>query len=245
MMNRDDAIVNPLKGKGTPHLGPVAAMVASQGDLSSLCRLMGLKNEDSRRLFTSRLYTRTNGAGGFSVAGPFIGAPYAVMLLETLIAWGVTKIIFFGWCGAVSPEVKIGDIIVPTAAMIDEGTSRHYGVNEGECVASSGRIVEKIQKRLTKDGLSYHAGVIWSTDAIYRETPEKVADYQKKDVLAVEMELSALFTIGRYRGIDVGGVLVVSDELSSYKWHPGFNDGNFKQSRQKVIRTIFQLCPAL
>ncbi len=245
MMNRDDAIVNPLKGKGTPNLGPVAAMVASQGDLSLLCRLMGLKNEDSRRLFTSRLYTRTNGAGDFSVAGPFIGAPYAVMLLETLIAWGVTKIIFFGWCGAVSPEVKIGDIIVPTAALIDEGTSRHYGVNAGECVASSGRIVEKIQKKLTKEGLSYHAGVIWSTDAIYRETPEKVAAYQKKDVLAVEMELSALFTVGRYRGIDVGGILVVSDELSSLTWKTGFKDKDFKQSRRAACDAIGILCRRL
>jgi len=48
------------------------------------------------------------------VVGPFVGAPYAAMLLETLIAWDVEKIIFFGWCGAISHDVKIGDIIIPT-----------------------------------------------------------------------------------------------------------------------------------
>ena len=68
----------------------------------------------------------TDMVGNFSITGPFIGAPYAAMLLETLIAWGARRIIFLGWCGAVAEEVKIGDIILPTAALIDEGTSGHY-----------------------------------------------------------------------------------------------------------------------
>ena len=55
-----------------------------------------------------------------------MGAPYAVMILETLAAWGAKQVIFLGWCGAISATVSIGDILVPTLAWIDEGTSRAY-----------------------------------------------------------------------------------------------------------------------
>ena len=188
-----------------------------------------------------------------------IGAPYAVMLLETLIAWGTQKIIFFGWCGAVSPKVKIGDIIVPAAAMVDEGTSRHYG---GRWSASRGRIadnhdesrsfskpseliVEKICSVLRENDVAFHEGAVWSTDAIYRETQEKVTYFQSKGVLAVEMEISALFSVGSYRDIDVGAILVVSDDLTTLKWKPGFKDKGFKQSRKTACEAISILCQKL
>lgn len=60
------------------------------------------------------------------IAGPFMGAPYAVMIMETLIQWGVKKFIFTGWCGSISESLKIGSILIPESAIIDEGVSRHY-----------------------------------------------------------------------------------------------------------------------
>ena len=239
-------IVSPVKGKHRPDLGPLAVMVASQSDLDSLSGLMGLKESDSQRLFISRLY-RERGAetDGFSIIGPFIGAPYAVMVLETLIAWGVRKIIFFGWCGAVSPKVKVGDIVLPDAAWVDEGTSRHYGMNDNSLTTPSSYLLKKTKEILDDSGHDYQEGAVWSTDAIYRETPEKVVYYQQKGVLAVEMELSALFSVGRYRQVDVAGLLVVSDEVSALRWRPGFGDIEFKKSRKNVNNIIGRLCQSL
>ena len=126
-MQNYDAIVNPVRSKNAPAIGPVAVMAATEMDLFFQCDLFKFNRDDYRRLFTSRLYIESSGSG-ISLTGPFIGAPYAAMMLETLIAWGARRIIFLGWCGAVSKQAKIGDIILPTSALVDEGTSRNYAV---------------------------------------------------------------------------------------------------------------------
>ena len=60
-----------------------------------------------------------------------------------------------------------------------------------------------------------------------RETREKVERYQKEGVLAVEMEISALFTVAKFRGAELGAMPVVSDELATFKWRPGFKMEEF------------------
>jgi len=240
--NRDDAIVNPIKGKNSPNLGPVAAMVCSRDDLRFLCTLMNLDDENRSHLYMSRLYVTDSSSAVFSVTGPFVGAPYAVMLLETLVAWGARKIIVLGLCGAISPTVQIGDIIIPTCSIIDEGTSKHYLTKNTCNVRPSNPIVEKTKAVLRDGNLAFHEGTVWSTDAIFRETREKVEFYQEKNVLAVEMETSALFTVGQYRDVDVGGILVVSDELSTLTWRPGFKEPHFKKSREAACEVVKRLC---
>ena len=125
-MHDNDAVVNPQKTKNSPDIGSVAVMAATRPDLIYLSELFHFSKDDYQRLYLSRLYFDRNNPGGPSVTGPFVGAPYAVMLLENLIAWGARQIIFIGWCGAISDQVNIGDIILPTSIYIDEGTSRHY-----------------------------------------------------------------------------------------------------------------------
>jgi len=185
-----------------------------------------------------RLYTCPDDPKRFTAVGPYIGAPYGVMLMETLIAWGARHLIVFGWCGALSPDLSVGDILVPTGAYVDEGTSAHYG-HTGECPArASLPLTQEIKGLMAANGLSYHEGLIWTTDAIYRETVDKVKQYRDKHALAVEMELSALFTLGRFRGVDVGAILIVSDELSTLKWRPGFGHHRFKAQRDSICRVL-------
>jgi len=242
LQSRSDGIVIPVKGKNSPNLGPVAVMVSSQTDLSLFCSLTDIDEKKYRNLFVSRLYVGDTTEAGFSVVGPFVGAPYAAMLLETLVAWDVEKIIFFGWCGAISHDVKIGDIIIPTGAIIDEGTSKHYHQIDDGVSRPSSYILKNTKAALIKTGFAFRDGLVWSTDAIYRETCEKVKYYQEKDVLAVEMELSALFTIGKFRNVQIGGILVVSDELSTFKWQPGYRNELFKESRMAACEVINDLC---
>ncbi|MGD2269303.1 MAG: nucleoside phosphorylase [Desulfobacterales bacterium] len=240
-MKQNDAIVNPAIGIDAAKLGPFGVMLSAQGDLDTLCRMMNLGQSESKPLFTSKIYVADDSAGAVSLAGPFIGAPYAAMILEALIAGGVRFVLFFGWCGAISPHVRIGDLLVPTAAIIDEGTSMHYHGNISESRPSEA-LFKKLTGALRSKALSYHEGRIWSTDAVFRETKHKVRDYQMRKVLAVDMEASALFTVGSFRKIDVVGVLAVSDELSSLRWNPGFKNTRFKQVRTAVCEVIKSLC---
>ena len=240
-MNKDDAIVRPVKGRNSSQPGVYAVMVSNEADLRMLCGQMNLQEDCFIKLFMSRLYI-DNRQANLTLAGPFVGAPYAVMILETLIARGARKILFFGWCGAISPDVRIGDIIIPTGAIIDEGTSRHYGKDNGSLVRPSDYISGSIKEALTENRLSFYEGFIWSTDAVYRETCERVKYYQNKDALAVDMELSALFTAGSFRKVEVGGILVVSDEISTCKQVAGFSKQCFKKSRADVCEAISSIC---
>ena len=244
-MTNYDAIVNPVKSRNTPEIGPVAVMAATEMDLFFLCDLFQFNRDDYRRLFTSRLYTQNSTPEGICLTGPGIGAPYAAMMLETLISWGACRIIFLGWCGAVSEQVKIGDIILPTAAVVDEGTSRNYiepGNGQSNPMSSMVSLVGQV---LEDNRVDFHSGKIWTTDAVYRETREKVESYQKQGVLAVEMEISALFSVAQFRQVELGAMLVVSDELSSLTWRPGFKDKRFVKGHQIACRMVREACQQL
>ena len=243
-MNDFDAIIIPQKGKRSPHLGPVAVIAGTETDLFQLCKLLDFDGGTYQKLFTSRLYRghANPSAAGVSITGPIVGAPYAVMVLETLIAWGARKIIFIGWCGSVSDKIKIGDIIVATSAIIDEGTSGHYTDNETRISFPSASMLTKLNDALRQNQANFHNGAIWSTDAIYRETCEKVKYFQRQDAIGVEMEISALFTVAKFRGVDIAAMAVVSDELSSFKWRPGFKMDEFKHGRKTACTVIKDLC---
>ena len=237
-MTNNEAVVNPQKTKNSPELGPLAVMAATRPDLIYLSELFHFVKDDYQPLFLSRLYFDRNGRGGPSVTGPFVGAPYAVMLLENLIAWGARQIIFIGWCGAISSRVKIGDIILPSSGFIDEGTSKHYGAGATSQFQADSPMLSNLRQVLSKSGCDFHEGAVWTTDAVYRETRDAVVVHQQNGILAVEMEFSALVSVSRFRGVDLAGLLVVSDELSSLSWRPGFEHQQFIQSRQSVCRLV-------
>ncbi len=237
-MSQSDAIVNPYRGRNVPSIGPAAVMVSNGQDLRSVVSLAGLGEKDGTDLYMSRLYREADVPQPLAVVGPYIGAPYGVMLLETLIAWGASRVVIFGWCGAVSPNVKTGDVVLPTGAHIDEGTSVHYRMGADPVAVPSAPLTERIAAALENRDCAFHRGEIWTTDAIYRETRERVAHFQEKQVLAVEMEVSALFSVGHFRGVDVAAVLVVSDELSSFEWRPGFGARKFKDSRRAICELL-------
>ena len=240
-MSNSDAIINPGEGKRFPQLGTVAVMVATEPDLSILCSLLNLTPKTFQKVFISKLYVSKQSNPDISLIGPMVGAPYATILLETLIAWGARKIFFLGWCGAISEKVKIGDIILPTSAIVDEGTSSHYNLNNSTS-SPTPMLVTHILEYLQQKNINFHHGTIWSTDAIYRETRDKVQYFQKQDVLAVDMETSSLFSVAKFRDVDISAILVVSDELSTLQWRTGFKDKRFKQGRTAVCEVIKHLC---
>jgi uridine phosphorylase len=243
-MDAEEAIIQPRRGSRSPGLGPVAVLAATNPDLGLLRGLLGFGGDDGRRLYISRLYTASESHRGVCLLGPMVGAPYAAMTAETLIAWGAHMILFFGWCGAISEPVGIGECVLPTSARIDEGTSRIYlpGTDES---APSASLVQKLADACASEAIRIHQGPVWTTDAVYRETRDKVSNYQRQGVLAVDMEASALFTIGAFRAVDVAALLVVSDDLSRLRWQPGFKDPCFASGREAACRVIARLCETL
>jgi uridine phosphorylase len=241
----DKAIVRPVKNSRTPRLGPVAALVGTKMDFEGVRRRVATPTTRHSALFAGHLLITDANQGQFAVAGPLMGAPAAVMFLETLVAWGARKLLYFGWCGAIAPHIHSGDIIVPTGAVIDEGTSLHYHADLNQVAASSPEIRTAIRQTLRAHAQPFHEGLVWTTDALFRETPAKVAFYQQQGALGVEMETSALFTAANFYHVAMGCILVVSDELSTMTWQPGFKDERFKRSRIVIGDLIPLICKTL
>lgn len=239
MTPEDPAIVNPVRGKHSPAVGPSVILAGTQTDLKYLNGLCFSERVSSYPLYLGSIFQEPQRLPGVTVAGPVLGAPFAAMMLETLIVWGAKSVFFMGWCGSVSPDLAIGDVVVPDRALIDEGTSRHYPHPEtNDFSATSGDVKERITRRLDAAGIAYHEGPVWTTDAIFRETRGAVERHQRNGVLAVEMEFSALCSISRFRAAAFGGALVVSDRLSEFTWQPGFKDPRFTNARKSLARQL-------
>ena len=79
----------------------------------------------------------------------------------------------------------------PRSAFIDEGTSRGYGARDDQVSLPPGGMLHVVRRSLADNSLSFKEGAVWTTDAVFRETPAKVERFRQQGALAVEMELSA------------------------------------------------------
>ena len=171
----------------------------------------------SNREFT--VWTGTLNGARVSVCSTGIGGPSAAIALEELVECGAHTFIRVGTCGGVAPEVHGGDLVVATAAVRQEGTSREYMPLEYPAAASfdSVRALADEAERLQ---YPVHVGVIQSKDSFYGEIrPERMPvaaqlTQQWKallaaGVLASEMESAALFVASAYLHVRCGTVLNV------------------------------------
>ncbi len=168
----EDSLVPPLGTGKAPSLGPVAVMISTAADLKLIQPIMNAASDQEVPFFVSRLITDSK---GISVAGPFVGSPYAAMMMESLIARGAKRILVLGWCGSLRPDIQVGDLIVPDLGLVDEGTSRHYASLDPVTQQTFPHtdLTGKLSDSLEVRGLTCVQGPVWTTDAIYRETPKK------------------------------------------------------------------------
>jgi uridine phosphorylase len=237
----DVGIIQPVRGKRDPKLGPDALMVFIPSELQYLVRLTEAESLQKNDTCLYRLYRTTAGSPyPVTLSGPFLGAPHAVIGMEKLIVAGAKRIWVLGWCGALQVDLKIGQILIPTRAVSEEGTSSHYPVSD-QPIASTASLNRMLEKALIQMELPFSKGTVWTTDALYRETPKKVEAYQKSGVLAVEMEMSALMTVAIFRSIEMAGLLVVSDQLCDHIWRPGFSNSLLRKHSRAAGEILLRL----
>jgi uridine phosphorylase len=188
-------------------------------------------------LYPAQVYTVGLGRGRGSLVGPCMGSPVAAMVLEKCIAQGVRNVVFLGFCGSLSPRLRLGDLLVVDSALSEEGTSRHYFPERFPPLAGP-RATLALEQALKAKRTRYQKGRVWTCDAMYRETRDKVRRYGQQGVLGVEMELSALFTVARYRGIELGALVVVTDELFDLKWVAGYTKPPVLKAIRKAIYLV-------
>jgi uridine phosphorylase len=195
------------------------------------------------RLWGSGRNRMFRGEGWVALESRF-GAPNAVILLEEMAAFGVERVIFVGYCGSLQEKVCIGDLVLADRALREEGTSYHY-LEEGEMAFPDLRLQGRLHALFSPSASRLHRGSIWTTDAPYRETREKVARYRKDGILGVEMEMSAAFVFGMVRKISIGALLLVSDQLGQSGWRQGFSSCDLTRARESVLSVLCSQLPDL
>lgn len=146
------------------------------------------------------------------VVQAMVGAPACVANFEEVIAWGVENIVLIGCCGCLDKELEDYQIIIPTAAIRDEGTSYHYAAASDEVEIDPGCVaaVEEIIKSI---GLKYSKGKTWTTDALFRETKSKVELRKSQGAITVDMECSAMAVMCGFRGVNFAQIFYAADNL--------------------------------
>src|SRR5213076_2350870 len=138
-----------------------------------------------------------------SVQGTGMGCPGATIVFEELIQLGT--------CGGLQAHHQLGDLIVALSAVADDRTADHLVGGEPHCPTASWSLIHGAVHAAKEIGQAMHVGPIVSSDVFYTPDGNQYERWSKRGVLAVEMEASALFTVGALRGVQAGCLLTVSD----------------------------------
>ena len=201
--------------------GDVGKYVILTGDPKRVKKIAAYLDDAELKADAREFETRTGYLEGekVTVTSTGIGGPSAAIALEELVRSGAEVFIRVGTCGGIQEEVKSGDLVIATGAVRMEGTSREYAPVEFPAVADID-IAFALQEAAREKGYEYHTGIIQSKDSFYgQHEPEKMPvsydllnkweSYKRLGVMASEMECAALFTVGSYLRVKVGGILLV------------------------------------
>lgn len=170
-----------------------------------------------------------------------VGAPACIVSYEEVLAMGLEKLIMFGTCGVLDRNIEDLAIIIPTAAIRDEGTSYHYMKTSDEISVNEKYLSEFIEV-LNNNKVSYVEGKVWTTDAPYRETRAKVLKRKEQGCVCVDMECSAMNAVAKFRNKDLFQFFYAADNLDSAKWNKRSlgNDDRLSE-KEKIIYLVLEL----
>ena len=168
---------------------------------------------------------------GLFLAGPVLGAPMAVMMLEELIRRGAEEIIFLGLAGSLTPTLEVGQLVCPTTGLSTEGTSAHYPAN----LLPNQNLWERIMECAPQAA----SGKIWSTDGVYRETVGLVGEKIEAGAQCVDMEVTALWAAAAFRQVSLASLVVISDRLEGDQHFSGFHSSSFKAGLKQAAQAAW------
>ncbi|HZW27957.1 MAG TPA: purine-nucleoside phosphorylase [Trueperaceae bacterium] len=148
-----------------------------------------------------------------SVQTTGMGCPSMAIVAEEVIRLGARRLVRIGTCGAIAPQVAPGDLVVATASVPNDGTTRQYLGHVPYAPVADFAVTQALRAAAESTGRRTHTGLVQTDDAFYAVSRDDVAAMAGRGVLGVEMEASALFTLGALRGVSTGCMLVVSNHI--------------------------------
>lgn len=164
-----------------------------------------------------------------------LGGPAAANLMEELIYVGIKYFIGTGTCGAIEHVENYDTYLLPKAAIRDEGVSYHY-LPASRLVKTSTLLQNSLKSVLKAHGEKYVNGLVWTTDALYRESPECIAARRTEGATGVEMETASLAAVAKARKVEYACLLYYSDYNDGLTWETRI------YNRVEVREEIINLC---
>jgi uridine phosphorylase len=229
--------------------GDVAEYVLLPGDPGRVAAIAEHLDEP-RKIASSREYTTYTGSLGgtrVTVTSTGIGGPSTAIAIEELTQLGARTFIRVGTCGAMQPELHVGQLVMACAAVRDEGTSRQYAPIEYPAVATPD-VVAALRRAATEQGFEHHVGVVHTTDSYYAQhEPARMPvgsslayrhdAYRQLGVLCSEMETATVFVVGSALRRRVGAVLAVAGNRLSGEH---LDSAEMRHRRDGAIRDAIQ-----
>ncbi len=169
----------------------------------------------------------------------FVGCPSCAGNLDLFNAMGVDKVMFCGGGGVLDKNIEVGQLLVVDGAIRDEGFSFHY-IEPSRYIYTDPKVTDKIVQYLEENEVSYLRGITWTTDAIFRETPDRIQRRKEEGAKIVEMEQSGCIAVAQFRGFDYGALIYGGDDVSQEEWS---NRG--WRSREGIRYDLVMLCKKL
>lgn len=140
-----------------------------------------------------------------------IGSPVAALIIEVLATAEPMATLFLGICGGLHRSLEVGDFILPTAAIRDEGASKHFMPVQAPALPTF-KIQKFVSQMIVERGFDYRTGVVHTTDYRFWEFNDHFKEqlYEER-ALAIDMETATLFSVGFASKVPIGAFLLVSD----------------------------------
>jgi AMP nucleosidase len=151
-------------------------------------------------------------AGDISIINFGMGSPTAATVMDLLTAIEPKAVLFLGKCGGLKKRNKLGDLILPIAAIRGEGTSNDYFPPEVPALPAFA-LQKAVSTTIRDYGVDYWTGTVYTTNRRVWEHDEPFKEYlQKVRAYAIDMETATIFSVGFYNKIPTGALLLVSDQ---------------------------------
>ncbi|MFY8026221.1 MAG: AMP nucleosidase [Sediminibacterium sp.] len=151
-------------------------------------------------------------ADGITIINFGMGSPGAATIMDLLTAIAPEAVLFLGKCGGLKRRNKLGDLILPIAAIRGEGTSNDYFPPEVPAMPAFA-LQKAISTTIRDYEVDYWTGTVYTTNRRVWEHDEEFKTYlQKVRAYAIDMETATIFTVGFYNKIPTGALLLVSDQ---------------------------------
>lgn len=151
-------------------------------------------------------------ADGITIINIGMGSANAATIMDLLSAIEPKAVLFLGKCGGLKMKNKLGDLILPIAAIRSEGTSNDYLPPEVPALPAF-NLQRAVSSAIVKAKRDYYTGTVFTTNKRVWEYDDRFKRYlQKTRAMAIDMETATIFIVGFANGIPSGALLLVSDQ---------------------------------